>query len=75
MVETPEIWLVSVVRRIQKGTVENVHLDLSAERVFVRKIMANKNLIYNHTITWRAALTSSSENNLPRIKGTPSIWK
>src|SRR5438309_11651165 len=32
---------ISVVRRIQKGTVENVHLDLSAERVVGRKIIAS----------------------------------
>src|SRR5438552_9092957 len=46
----PNDFEISVVRRIQKGTVENVHLDSSAERVFVRKIMANKSLIYNHNL-------------------------
>src|SRR2546430_5587304 len=46
----PNDFEISVVRRIQKGPVENVHLDSSAERVFVRKILANKGLIYDHNL-------------------------
>ena len=46
----PNDFEISVVRRIQKGPVENVHLDSSAERVFVRKILANKSLIYDHNL-------------------------
>src|SRR5256885_9940112 len=60
---------ISVVRRIQKGTVENVHLDSSAERVFVRKIIDRKSTRLNssHLVISYAVFCLKKKNRTGRF--------